>query len=371
MKSKILILQPGYAHYRNNLFEILNKRHDIKVLYENALNVYPGAVKPGKYAYDFLEKHILGKQVALLYYLFESRPDIVISSISTSYRSLISYIYAFIFGKKFILWTIEWREHPNKKNRFKNILRISKYLIARHLIRNCHAIVVGGSASKRFAILLGKKESQIFLGFQCSNDLLPLVTQGNLKNGNKKKFTFLYLSRIVPRKGLDHLINAFSKLRNDQENIRLIVGGDGSYRKHCERLARSKKTKDIIFLGSVDPKFVGNLFKIADVFVFPCHFQDITYEPWGLVVNEAMSMALPVITTNAVGATYDLIKHQSNGIVVKENSTIDLYRAMCSIVNEDLLNMKRNARQTFEKWNNFEKMADGFSSAINHVMNIE
>jgi glycosyltransferase involved in cell wall biosynthesis len=367
MKDNILLIQPGYAHYRNQLFEILSKRHGIRVLYENALNVYPGAIRPGNYDYSFLKSRALFRPLEYCINFIKFRPEIVISSISTSYRSLLSYIYSILFQKKFILWIEEWKVRPPNKSKIKNIARNFKYLVGRHLIRKCDALVVGGSASKGYAKSMGKKEDQIFVSIQCSTDLQDTINEKAKTKNDSKQFTFLYLSRIIPRKGLDLLIHTFKRLKSDTDHVRLIIGGDGPFMEHCKRLAWSLNVRDVIFIGSIDPSSVGCLLKIADVFVFPCRFTDSDYEPWGLVVNEALSVGTPVITTLSAGAAHDLIEHQVNGLIVKENSVVDLYNAMRQVLTTDLSPMRENARRTFEKFNQFEKMADGFTKAIDHV----
>ena len=278
-------------------------------------------------------------------------------------------MYAFIFLKKFVLWIEEWKEHPNPKSATKNYLRFLRYYIGKFLIRWCDALIVGGLASKKYAVSCGKNETDIFTAFQCSYDFKYFDNENyhGLKKICLKKFKFLYLGRIVPHKGLDILIHAFSSLRDIREDVSLIICGDGPFRQYCESIVSYNNTKDVHFLGSTNPKYVGNIFKNASVFVFPCHFNDLVYESWGLVVNEAMSMGVPVITTRAVGATYDMIEDKKNGLIVKENDTTALYNAMNKILNMDLTKMKINARKTFETINNYENMADNFTNAIKHA----
>jgi glycosyltransferase involved in cell wall biosynthesis len=88
------------------------------------------------------------------------------------------------------------------------------------------------------------------------------------------------------------------------------------------------------------------------------------YENWGLVINEAMSMSLPIITTTAVGAAYDLVVDGHNGFIVKDNHIVDLYKAMERILRLDLVQMGINSRTLFDQKNDFSQMANAFTSAI-------
>ena len=59
-------------------------------------------------------------------------------------------------------------------------------------------------------------------------------------------------------------------------------------------------------------KNILNWYRLADLFVFPTR-EDI----WGLVINEAMSQGLPVITTDKCLAGLELIKQEENGYIVE------------------------------------------------------
>ncbi len=366
LKNKIFFIQPGYAHYRKRLFELLSERHDIHFFFERSKNTYPGNITTGKLPCTFLDQEFSKWWIGLIYYLLKFKPKIVISSNPTSMNSFISFIYSKIFKKNFILWSLQWKNRPSFSNRILvDFWRFIRWTVSTNLIKMSDALVVGGSASKNLALSLGKNKNSIFVAFQCSNDISRGKSTIFFKTqNNKKNFTYLYLSRIIPLKGLDLLIKAFSKIEKLQEDVSLVIGGDGPFRSQCERLAKKLKTQNITFLGVVDRQNVGDIYEQADVFILPCYFKDNQYESWGLVVNEAMSMSLPVISTTAVGASFDLIIDGYNGFIVKEHNIKSLYNAMTKIKKLDTIKMGNNSRMLFESKNNYIKMADGFSSAI-------
>ena len=367
-RKDIFFIQPGYAHYRDELFSILSKRHDIHFVYERSLNVYPGEVKPGVISHTFLGRRFGSPGFGLIYYLIKHKPSIVICSISSSFRSIVSFVYAILFKKRFILWIIEWRKPAHSPILIKRLWRFVKNLFGAKLIRDSHSLVVGGSASKQYALSVGKDDSDIFLAIQCANDLRQRQFMNGLNiERRRKKFTFLYMSRIIPYKGLDLLIKAFSILREKRTDVYLLIGGDGPFRHYCEDLAKSLRIPDVSFVGPVSPDNVVDLFEQSDVFVLPSYCKGNQYEAWGLVINEAMSMGLPIITTTAVGAAYDLVFDGYNGFIVKENHVDGLFRTMEKAISSDFLQMGMNSRILFEKKNDFVKMANGFTSAIEHA----
>ena len=368
-KTDVLFIQPGYAHYRDRLFSILSNRHDIHFVFEHTLSVYPGAIRPVGIPYTFLDHKYRISSVGLVYHLLKHRPNIVISSVSSSFRSVVSFLYTIFFRKRFILWILEFRKQRPSSHLLKHLWRLSKNLIGIMLIRHSHSLVVGGSAAKRHALSLGKDENDIFMAMQCSNDLKQQQGMKYKKmKCHTKKCTFLYMSRIIPYKGLDILLKAFSLLRNKRADVYLLIGGDGPFLKYCQQLAKTLVIKNVSFVGAVNPVSVFDLYQQADVFVLPSYYRKNRYEVWGLVINEAMSMSLPIITTKAVGAAYDLVIEGYNGCIVEDNDVMNLYKAMERIINLDFVQMGLNSRSLFEKKNDFIRMADGFSLAIEHAI---
>jgi glycosyltransferase involved in cell wall biosynthesis len=214
-------------------------------------------------------------------------------------------------------------------------------------------------------VSLGRDKKSIYMAMQCDYDLMLRVkiSREQLKSRNRK-YTFLYLGRIIQLKGIEILIKAFYELRKNRDDVLLLICGDGPFRKHCQNMAEKLGIPSVEFIGPVNHDEVANIYKLADVFVLPTYFCGVMYESWGLVINEALSMSLPVITTTAVGAAFDLIIEGYNGFVVKENDVKDLYEAMNKIIGLDLIKMGKNSRKIFQQKNDFSKMANGFTMAI-------
>ncbi len=365
--KKILFLQPAYAHYREKLFDLLSERQTIHYLFESSQNPYPGDEKTKQINSTFIDNKFRSKLIGLVYYLFKYDFDIIVSSISHSSRTIISFIYAIMFKKKFVLWILEWKKPVYRGHAIKKMVTYFKYWIAKKIITKSHALIVGSSAARMFAINLGKKSEDIFTALQCSEDLYN--KHNSVYDGKhiKDKYTFLYLSRIISWKGLDILIKAFYVLRQKRDDVFLLIAGDGPFKEYCFNLAKSLAIADIEFIGSITPDRTNEIYKKADIFVLPSYELDSYYEAWGLVVNEAMSMKLPVITTKAVGASFDMINNGYNGFVVRENSVGELYHAMNNILKYDLIQMGNNSRKIFEEKNDYTKMANGFTDAIAFV----
>ena len=128
---------------------------------------------------------------------------------------------------------------------------------------------------------------------------------------------YLFVGRLIERKGLDVLLEAFRKVDAGE----LWIVGDGPLEDFVKRAARDDDR--IRLFGYSDGSDLGDLYRAADVLVVPSY-----YEVWGLVVNEAQAYGLPVISTDQVGAAADLIEPGVNGLVVPPGSSRALANAM-------------------------------------------
>lgn len=112
-------------------------------------------------------------------------------------------------------------------------------------------------------------------------------------------FRFVTIGRTVPLKGFDLAIDAFiaaeKKMLNLKGpiNIELLIIGDGKYTEQLKKL--SKASQNISFTGWIEHSKVYELLQSSDVFIFPSH------EGAGMVVAEAASMGLPIITLDNYG----------------------------------------------------------------------
>jgi glycosyltransferase involved in cell wall biosynthesis len=105
----------------------------------------------------------------------------------------------------------------------------------------------------------------------------------------------LTVGQISPRKNLQTVLEAFSKLKDELPNLQLItVGGNGwDYDKVKEQVKVLGLENRVHFLGYVSDDLLRFLYRKAVVFVYPSLF-----EGFGLTVLEAMASSCPVITSN-------------------------------------------------------------------------
>lgn len=197
------------------------------------------------------------------------------------------------------------------------VKRAAKWLWLKFLFsrKYCYGFAGGNYGHKELFRHYGMAESRIFL--------MPMMVDNSLYRRKKAKdspsspFKFGYVGRLVSIKQVDKLIESIRKLKSEGVAVSLVVVGDGECRKELERQAQG-----------LPIDFRGALFgqeKIDALHEFEALVLYSSFEPWGLVVNEALASGIPVVVSDKVGARRDLVEGElATGLVAKWNDVDDL-----------------------------------------------
>ncbi len=119
----------------------------------------------------------------------------------------------------------------------------------------------------------------------------------------------LFCAKLQPWKRPMDLLRAYAQAQT--ENSRLIFAGDGPLREELKAEATRLGISDqVLFPGFVNQSALPALYKLVDLMVLPS-----TYEPFAVVVNEAMCCGCPAMVSDRVGAARDLVEPVSPGLV--------------------------------------------------------
>jgi glycosyltransferase involved in cell wall biosynthesis len=129
----------------------------------------------------------------------------------------------------------------------------------------------------------------------------------------------IFVGQLIPRKGVDLLLEAIRPLFGEHPNLFLSLIGDGAESRSLQNSARALGIAAAVnFEGTVSSNRIQSRLASADVLVLPSR-----WDGWGMVVNEALSAGVPVIASDHCGAA-DLVQHGVNGYVFRSEDVEDL-----------------------------------------------
>lgn len=175
------------------------------------------------------------------------------------------------------------------------------------------------------------------------------------------KMNIFFLSRLEPRNGLEFLINAFSKIRRQRNDCRLIIGGDGPLKQYFKYLVPSDVKDDVHFLGRING-VRPNYYSTADIFCFPT-----TKASFGITILEAMSAAKPVVAFT-MPAYEAIMRSGEDGILCGEPDSTNLAIALMKLLDskDERIRIGANARAKAEEyaWPKVAKEVIGYYEEI-------
>lgn len=222
--------------------------------------------------------------------------------------------------------------------------RPSVEFIKSRFLRRCRAFVVAGQSSRDYLIQLGAPAANIFTAPNAVDIdfFASLASQARhqadavrARHALPPRY-FLYAGRLIPEKGVFDLLAAYAKLEpHHRSQIALVFAGDGTSRPQLAERAAAIEPGRVHFCGFLHREQLAELYALAEALVFPTHS-----DPWGLVVNEAMACALPIIASSVAGCVPDLVKHAENGFVVPPGDIETLAEAMRTMLHDQSIVQK-------------------------------
>ncbi|MEM1801777.1 MAG: glycosyltransferase family 4 protein [Sulfolobales archaeon] len=155
----------------------------------------------------------------------------------------------------------------------------------------------------------------------------------------------VFIGRLVYRKGLHVLLDAFSRVLKERDAI-LYVVGKGYMEETARLLVKAYRMEGKVkFLGVIPESEKPDIYRKAKVVVIPSLFN----ESFCIVALEAMASGRAVIASR-VGGIKEVIKHGESGILVNPGSSEELANAIKVVLDDKNLRLKLggNARNVVE-----------------------
>jgi glycosyltransferase involved in cell wall biosynthesis len=175
---------------------------------------------------------------------------------------------------------------------------------------------------------------------------------------------FLFAGKFIAKKNPLFLIKAFSQIAIQQQNVRLVIVGNGILeslmRQQINNLVDSIKCRIHLFPFQ-DQQSIKVFYRLANLYILPSKGPG---ETWGLSVNEALASGTPVLVSSQCGCAQDIIQDGINGYTFKSENIHDLEAKMMLCCNEKHLNqLAKNAAQSVSVYS-FQSIKESFDRII-------
>ncbi|MEZ8222138.1 Glycosyltransferase involved in cell wall biosynthesis [Candidatus Fervidibacteria bacterium JGI MDM2 JNZ-1-D12] len=229
-----------------------------------------------------------------------------------------------------------------------------KRLLLPLIFRLADVVIVPSTATKQLMLSFGIPEERIVLTpFVVDNDWWLRQAQQVDRAAVRAKWDIpeeapvaLFCAKLQPWKRPQDTLRAFAKA--DLPNAYLIFAGEGPLRTALEAEAKSLGIADRVrFLGFVNQSQLPAVYRAADLMVLSSE-----YEPFAVVVNEAMLCGCPVVVSDQVGARYDLVQVGQTGFIYPCGDVDALAAILREVLpdRERLKQMGEAARKRMETW---------------------
>lgn len=176
------------------------------------------------------------------------------------------------------------------------------------------------------------------------------------KPSNSDEVTLLFVSRLIERKGLQYVIPKMNHMQKmSGKKLRLIIVGDGSYRRELDRVADESGIREqIIFSGQQEKDMLPAYYQKGDIFILPSKKEGMPN-----VVLEAMASGLPIVMSPCEGSK-ELI--QGNGIIADADLQrfADAILTLLSLPMEQLRVMGVRSRKLAEEYFTWSVVAEKY-----------
>ena len=254
-----------------------------------------------------------------------------------------------------------WVDTPQEHLKRPFWKRIPRAIFLRWLLSNVDIIFGSGQPARRALLAMGAP-SQKIVDLQFTVNLEhpqkalqdPIMVQRaqalRASVGCKEGVVFGMSGTIdLQKKAQDIGLKAFAKcLQNAKMPLGLLIAGSGPELSKLQELANDLGILDRVnFLGWQEPDGMDAFYMAIDVLLHPAN-----YDPFPLVVVEAMSWSKPVVGTSTSGTVEEKVEDGVNGFVVPPGSVVQMSAAMMRFVQDQKLlkSAGRSARWTAEKW---------------------
>ena len=293
----IVFLTGTPSFYKTNLFNCVANERNVLVIYcgyyNGAENSTEEELNKNKFDYIFLDKGDIEKRnkTKCFFKLLSALKGIEYKKIIHEGWYIPEYVLHLFISPKYKNATM------CESTIYESNISGLRGFIKRAIINQCSTALPSGVAHKAIFDAIGfNGDIHITGGVGIFHKPERVVEKE--KETNEKKY--LYVGRLISCKNLEFLIERFN-----ENGKPLTVVGKGELESKLKAMAK----ENITFKGFVENSKLPEVYKAHDVFILPSRT-----ETWGLVVEEAIYWGLPIITSDRVGCSNEMVITPNTGV---------------------------------------------------------
>ena len=353
---KVLYVTNLPSPYKVDFLNELGKKVDLTVVFErqtasNRNKEWKALETISKFKEIILKGYKIGEESSISFELIKlissSKYEVIVINGYSSPTMLLTILYLYIKKIDFIM-SIDGGFILSESK--------AKFLFKKFFINKAKLWLSPGHTSTEYLIHYGARSRDIisypFTSIRKSEIQEDINYKKDIyreKLNIKYETVVLAIGQFIYRKGYDILINASKDL---PESVGVYIIGGRATDEYINLIDELEIT-NVHFVDFKPQNQLKEYFLAADFFVHPTR-EDI----WGLVINEAMSFGLPVITTNRCVAGLDMVEQGLNGYIIPVDNYEELHLKMLLLIEnkKQLYMMRNNCLLTISKYT-IEEMA--------------
>jgi glycosyltransferase involved in cell wall biosynthesis len=310
---------------------------------------------PLQFDYTYLREHIstykgryIHNNIDVLPALNRLAPDVVITT-GFNPTHLYSFAYALAKGIAHVSMT---------DGTFESELSLSSFhrQVRRAVYARSHAFIWAGLGGKKLYASYGIAESRSFQSCLCVDN----AAYCRANEHDDHRFDFIFCGRIEPVKNpLFALELALEVARRLNRVVKILYVGAGAEEAALRRAAAVHADRvDVVLHGFASQSELPALYRSARIFLFPT-----SWDPWGVVANEACAAGLPVIVSPKAGVAGELVVDGQNGFVCDLDVGLWADRAVMLLTRTALYRAFSQASRAMVSHFTFDAASDGILAA--------
>lgn len=347
---KVLYTTNILSFYRVDFFNELGKKCDLTVTYESK-KVNDRDDKFYKFNNENFNSIIMSKNPIKIIKILNQQYDYIVIGTYATFSSAFCILLLKLLNKKFII---------NADGGFiGNDTALSKFL-KKFFISKADFYLSSGNETNKYLTYYGARKEKIYIYPFTSlfdKDILNKPKTKKEKNLLRKKYNidadkkiFITIGRFYYIKGNDIIINNVRK--NKYENCEFYIISGGELKEEYQKIINDNDLKNVHLIDYLDRKTLYDYLILSDVLIMPSRG-----DVWGLVINEAMAVGLPVISSNKCIAGLELINKKYIFDIEKTEQLTDLIEMFLEMSDDELFKI---GKKNINKIKNYtiENMAD-------------